>query len=78
MDRGEISRVKALRENEQKKRKAAARKKKQAGRISQLPPDCAYDSWASASSPTDVYQCGAIRYRKYEEKGATSYEVFKP
>ena len=78
MDRGEIDQAKARRTEAAKKRRAAAEKKKQAARISELPADCAYDSWASTSSPTDVYQCGAVRYRQYQEKGITGYEVFKP
>ncbi len=70
IDRGEIKKAKA--------RRAEAKKKPQATRRATLPADCAYDSFASAASATDVYACGGVRYRQYLNKGVTGYEVVKP
>ena len=78
MDRGEIERAKARRAAAEKKRRAEAKKKLQAKRRATLPKDCGYDSFASASSATDIYVCRGVWYRQYEEKGVTGYEVVKP
>jgi hypothetical protein len=77
-DRGEIERAKARRAEVEKKRKAEAKKKLQANRRATLPKDCGYDSFASASSATDIYVCRGVWYRQYKEKGVTGYEVVKP
>ena len=77
-DRGEIKRAKARRAEAVKKRQAEAKKKLQASRRATLPKDCGYDSYASASSATDIYVCRGVWYRQYEEKGVTGYEVVKP
>ncbi len=78
LDRGAIKRAKARRAEAEKKRRAEAKKKLQATRRAALPAACVYDSWASTSSSTDVYACGGVRYRKYQEKGVTGFEVVKP
>ena len=77
-DRGEVERANACRAAAAKKREAEAEKKKQAGRRATLPEDCGYDSFASASSATDVYVCRGVWCRQYKEKGVTGYEVVKP
>ena len=78
LDRGAIKRAKARRAKAEKKRRAEAKGKLQATRRATLPAACVYDSWASTSSATDVYACGGIRYRQYQEKGVTGFEVVKP
>lgn len=62
----------------EKKREAAKRKKREANRIDQLPPSCTYDANASVGQPTDIYSCGGVLYRQYQEKGKTGYEVVPP
>ncbi|MCZ6608525.1 MAG: hypothetical protein O7A66_00800 [Alphaproteobacteria bacterium] len=78
LDHGAIERAKARRAEAEKKRRAEAKGKLQPTRRAALPAACVYDSWASTSSATDVYACGGVRYRQYQEKGVTGFEVVKP
>ena len=78
LDRGAIERAKARRAEAEKKRRAEAKGKLQPTRRATLPAACVYDSWASTSSASDVYACGGVRYRQYQEKGVTGFEVVKP
>jgi len=70
LDRGAIKRAQA--------RRAQANKKLQVTRRADLPANCVYDTYVSAATDSDVYACGGVRYRQYEEKGVTGYEVVKP
>jgi len=78
LDRGAIKRAKARRVEAEKKRRAKAQKKFQTTRRATLSANCFYDSYASTSSATDVFACGAVRYRQYQEKEVTGYEVVEP
>ena len=70
LDREEIKRAKA--------RRVKAKPKTQVTRRAALPANCVYDTYVSAATHTDVYACGGVRYRQFEDKGVTSYEVVKP
>ena len=78
LDRGAIKRAKARWAKAEKKRRAKARKKFQTTRRATLVANCFYDSYASTSSATDVFACGGVRYREFQEKGVTGYEMVKP
>jgi len=78
LDRGAIKRAKARRVEAEKKRRAKAQKKFQTTKRATLSANCFYDSYASTSSATDVFACGAVRYRQYQEKEVTGYEVVEP
>ncbi len=70
LDRGAIKRAKA--------RRVKAKTKLQVTRRAALPANCVYDTYVSAATDSDVYACGGVRYRQYQEKGVTGYEVVKP
>ena len=73
-------------EAKKKRRKKAVkkhRKKKRVIRRAILSGDdasnCVYDSYASASSSSDIYNCGGVHYQRYEQDGVLTYEkVVKP
>ena len=74
-DGGKAKGAKARRANAETKRRAEAEKKQRATRRATLPKGCAYDSYASFFTSSNVYACGGVRYRQYIEKGITGYEV---
>ena len=74
-DGGKAKGAKPPRVEAEKKRRAEAEKKQRATRRATLPKGCAYDSYASFFTSSNVYACGGVRYRQYKEKGATGYEV---
>jgi hypothetical protein len=78
MDREAIDKERERRAKATAKRKAAAKKKRQAGRVSELPPSCVYDANASVGYSTDIYSCGNVLYRPYEEKNERGFEVVRP
>lgn len=78
VDRQAINKDRARRAKAAAKRRAAAKKRRQAGRVSELPPSCVYDANASVGYSTDIYSCGSVLYRPYEEKGEKGFEVVKP
>ena len=59
-----------------KARAAKAAKKRRGTRRATLPKGCAYDTYASFFTSSNVYACNGVRYRQYTEKGAIGYEVF--
>ena len=74
-DGGKAKGAKPPRAKAETKRRAEAEKKQQATRRATLPKGCAYDSYASFFTSSNVYACGGVRYRQYIEKGITGYEV---
>ncbi|MBT8407996.1 MAG: hypothetical protein KJN93_00030 [Alphaproteobacteria bacterium] len=78
VDRRAINKDRARRAKEAAKRRAAAKKRRQDGRVAELPPSCAYDANASIGATTDIYSCGSVLYRAYEEKGERGFEVVNP
>jgi len=78
VDRAAINQERARRAKAAAKRRAAAKKRRQAGRVAELPPNCAYDANASVGQSTDIYSCGSVLYRGYEEKNERGFEVVKP
>lgn len=78
MDRAAINKERARRAKEEAKRRAAAKKRRNANRVAELPPSCVYDANASMGYSTDIYSCGNVLYRAYEEKGEKGFEVVKP
>lgn len=72
---GTTKRAKALAAKAAKKRRALAEKRRRATRRATLPKGCAYDTYASFFTSSNVYACDGVRYRQYTEKGATGYEV---
>ena len=75
LDRGAIKRAQARRAEA---RRAKAKMKLQVTRRADLPANCVYDTYVSAATNSDVYAGGGVRYRQYQEKGVTGYEVVKP
>lgn len=57
-------------------RQREADRKLLSNRIDSLPSYCAFDSFASFTSPTDIHVCGAFYFRPYEEDGATGFEGY--
>ncbi len=78
IDRGAINKDRARRSKEAAERRAAAKKRRQAGRVAELPPSCVYDANASVGQPSDIYSCGAVLYRAYEEEGERGFERVNP
>jgi galactitol-specific phosphotransferase system IIB component len=74
MDRGEIKRAIARKAKAEEKRKAEVKKKLQATRKASLSTDCEYDSFASFSTTSNVYICGGVQFRQFQENGVTGYE----
>jgi len=78
----ESLRKRRIRRRKAAQRKAAAERQKEAdrklldNRLARLPANCAFDSYASFSSPTDIHACGAYHYRPYEEDGVTGFEGY--
>lgn len=64
------------RRKEAEKRQEEADKKLLGNKIASLPASCAYDSYASFSSPTDIHVCDAFYFQPYEEDGVTGYQGF--
>ena len=42
--------------------------------VKELPADCTYDSYATATAGTDIYSCGGMNYQRFEENGVVSYK----
>ena len=78
----ESRRLRRLRRKRAAQRKAAERHQQEAdkklleNRIETLPANCAFDSFASFSSPTEVHVCGAFYYLPYEEDGVSGFEGY--
>jgi len=78
----ESRRTRRIRRKREAARKAAEERQKEAdrklldNRLASLPAHCAYDSFASFSSPTEIHFCGAFYYRPYEEDGVAGYEGY--
>ena len=73
---GATKEEKARRVEADKRRQAEARKKQLASRKATLPKGCVYDTYASFFTSSNVYACAGVRYRQYQEKGVTGFEVF--
>jgi hypothetical protein len=78
VDRQAINKERARRTKAAAQQQAAAKKRRQAGRVAELPPSCVYDANASVGYPTDIYSCGNVLYRAYEEEGERGFEVVRP
>lgn len=78
MNRGEIERAMARRAAAERKRNVDKAKQLQERRKPTLPPTCWYNTYASAVSTTDVYSCGEVDFRRYEENGMSGYEAIVP
>lgn len=73
MDRKEIKRAMARQAEEDKEREAEAKKKREEDTKTALSSDCAYDSYASFSAATNVYDCGGVQFHETQEDGTTVY-----
>ncbi|HSR55022.1 MAG TPA: hypothetical protein VLN73_02190 [Alphaproteobacteria bacterium] len=75
MDRDAINEAREQRREAAQKRAEEMRKKREANRRDELPPSCFYDANASIGYSGDIYSCGGVLYRPYEEEGKSGFEV---
>ena len=78
LDREEVEKATARQAAAEKKKQEEAKKKLEASRRTELPDDCAYDSYASSAAGKAIYSCAGATYREFEEKGKTGFEIVKP
>ncbi len=73
---------KRRREEDEKRRREEAKKNPVKRKVLRSGDDdtsnCVYDSYASTSGSSDIYNCGGNYYRRSKKDGVWTYEAVKP
>jgi hypothetical protein len=78
--RADSKRRKRTRQRKAAQRRAEEKRRQETDKILEgtrratLPASCAYDSYASITSASDIHVCGGVYYRRFEEDGVTGFE----